>query len=602
MAARSGNSRKLSTAPIERRFPWRELRAISRRQGSFKPAIYSVHRWWARRPPELYRTILTHLRNSPGHGGSQILKGKVVLDPFMGGGTTLVEAQALGAEVVGFDTEALACRITDLELSSAPRAQVWVEIEQAIRIIERKLRRYYGKCSNWEVLHLFWVDVVECGGCGRCFDAHPRALLARDYKAGWAEAFCRFCSRLHEVHGSRTTIKCSCGHVSRFQDSNSEDGKYRCPWCNHEEGIRRYVYRREGVRPERRLIAKEEINLKTRMRRFRSISRQDEKRFQRARLKFGNLEKALPIAKARVLVQPGDSRPRSYGFKRYRDMFNARQLLHHGSVLETFAKLEEPARSIAILAFSESLQTNCMFCPYSTDWRRLAALFSIHGYMYVSRPVELNPWFDGVGRGTLRNCVRRIRRALESKAKRDSVSAIRLHFGSVDAIQGDGIRADYVVTDPPYYDNLDYEYLARFHSSWLAQVPFVCARLRKVGGTAIKSIQRKESHASEEFYRRLRQIFRACRKRLKRNGLFVFTFAQRKASAWMALGRAIRAAGFRVSAVYGVETEGKNGFHSRPGNLRWNAIFVCRKIKSGLNRTRVCDLSQGDQNKGSFSR
>jgi putative DNA methylase len=118
---------------------------------------------------------------------------------------------------------------------------------------------------------------------------------------------------------------------------------------------------------------------------------ENRKRFERARRQFNDHETDLPIPNSRVVTRPGDSRPLSYGFKRYRDMFNARQLLHHGSVLKIFLTLEEPARSIALVAFSESLETNCMFCPYSPDWRRLAALFSIHGYMYVSRPVELNP-------------------------------------------------------------------------------------------------------------------------------------------------------------------------------------------------------------------
>src|SRR5206468_12835735 len=98
--------RRVASAPIERAFPWRELRSVSRRQGTRKPPIYSVHRWWARRPPELYRAILELLKEKNGARPSDPLAGKGVLDPFMGGGTTQVEAQALGAERSGFDTDA----------------------------------------------------------------------------------------------------------------------------------------------------------------------------------------------------------------------------------------------------------------------------------------------------------------------------------------------------------------------------------------------------------------------------------------------------------------------------------------------------------------
>lgn len=590
--------RRSNTVPIERRLPWRELRAVSRRQGTRKPPIYSVHRWWARRPPELYRAILTHLVPPNAHGSGRILAGKVVLDPFMGGGTTLVEAQALGADVVGFDTEALACRITALELSSAPPVEVWEEIERALQAVERRLRPYYGASRGWETLHLFWVDVVVCGRCRRRFDAHPQALLARDERKKLAVAFCRYCSRLYEMRGRPMTVACSCGGISRFSDTNANRAKYHCPFCGHDEPIQNYIRRRGARPPARHLVAKEEIHLATRARRFRPVSQEDMKGFERARRQFDRYEADLPIPGARVVTRPGDSRPRSYGFRRYRDMFNARQLLHHGNILKAFLALTEPARSIALLAFSESLETNCMFCPYSTDWRRLAAILSIHGYMYVSRPVELNPWLDGVGRGTVRNCVRRIRRALESKQQNGRSNQVRVHIGSLDALAEDDIRADYVVTDPPYFDNLDYSYLAKFHSVWLAGTPGLHA-IPRVGGTPIR-VRPYGGRAVEwrEFYSRLRDIFAACRKRLRRNGLVVFTFAHRKPEAWRAIGRAISVSGFCVTAIYGVETEGRNGFHGAEGNLRWNAIFVCRRASGRPRRLRSGELVQAMNAKG----
>src|SRR5215469_11401276 len=100
----------------------------------------------------------------------------------MGGGTTLVEAQGLGARVIGFDTESLACRITALELSKKPKQSVWDEITKVLEGVETRLRKYYGQSGDWEVLHLFWVDTEVCQSCKSRFDAHPAMLLARDTK------------------------------------------------------------------------------------------------------------------------------------------------------------------------------------------------------------------------------------------------------------------------------------------------------------------------------------------------------------------------------------------------------------------------------------
>jgi len=82
------------------------------------------------------------------------------------------------------------------------------------------------------------------------------------------------------------------------------------------------------------------------------------------------------------------------------------------------------------------------------------------------------------------------------------------------------------------------------------------------------------------------------------NGLLVFTFAHRKEQAWRAVVRAVYSAGFRVTAVYGVESEGRNGFHGGEGNLRWNAVLVCRRGVGKGGRLRSGELQKAISLKG----
>jgi putative DNA methylase len=73
----------------------------------YRPNTY-LHKWWARRCGTTFRLILKHLVSSPNHqdyysaGG---LEGRIILDPMMGGGTTLHEALRLGANVAGLDLD-----------------------------------------------------------------------------------------------------------------------------------------------------------------------------------------------------------------------------------------------------------------------------------------------------------------------------------------------------------------------------------------------------------------------------------------------------------------------------------------------------------------
>src|ERR1700722_19930729 len=93
---------------IEEDFPIVEINRLAMpERNSFKP-IYQMHKWFARRPACVFRPILLGALKPAGtnimeefykdHSSDPDLKGKVVLDPFMGGGTTVVEALRLGCK------------------------------------------------------------------------------------------------------------------------------------------------------------------------------------------------------------------------------------------------------------------------------------------------------------------------------------------------------------------------------------------------------------------------------------------------------------------------------------------------------------------------
>jgi putative DNA methylase len=110
-----------SASPVKRAievgFPIVEINrlAVPERK-SFKP-VYQMHKWFARRASCVFRAILlgalkpavqpdgtpTDLITEfyKGHSIDPDTQGKVIFDPFMGGGTTIVEALRLGTRVVG---------------------------------------------------------------------------------------------------------------------------------------------------------------------------------------------------------------------------------------------------------------------------------------------------------------------------------------------------------------------------------------------------------------------------------------------------------------------------------------------------------------------
>src|SRR6266508_6635032 len=87
-------------------------------QQNFRPVI-AVHKWFARRPGSLFRgLLLSEFDDRPlarSYFDGHEIEG-IVLDPFMGGGTTLFEASRVGLSIVGYDTNPLSRWVCEREL------------------------------------------------------------------------------------------------------------------------------------------------------------------------------------------------------------------------------------------------------------------------------------------------------------------------------------------------------------------------------------------------------------------------------------------------------------------------------------------------------
>jgi putative DNA methylase len=135
---------------IEVGFPIVEInRLAAPERNSFKP-IYQMHKWFARRASCVFRAILLGALKPAvqpdgtltdlmaefyrNHSDDPDTKGKVVLDPFMGGGTTVVESLRLGCKPIGIDLNPVAWFVVKTETEP-------VEIEALQAAFERLAAR-----------------------------------------------------------------------------------------------------------------------------------------------------------------------------------------------------------------------------------------------------------------------------------------------------------------------------------------------------------------------------------------------------------------------------------------------------------------------------
>src|SRR3954453_7261734 len=87
--------------------PVEQLAVLADREGRRPVPIYHAHRWFARRFSSAFRAILVAARLPQEADFWQAFyegvdySGLTILDPFVGGGTSVVEAARLGASSIG---------------------------------------------------------------------------------------------------------------------------------------------------------------------------------------------------------------------------------------------------------------------------------------------------------------------------------------------------------------------------------------------------------------------------------------------------------------------------------------------------------------------
>ncbi len=611
---------------IERYFPIEQLNPVALGEGNSKKPVYRMHKWWARRLGSVFRTIIISTFSPDDESEASVwrkfchgadLAGKVILDPFMGGGTTVVEALRLGGKVIGVDINPVAWFVSKQEISVVDLEALdaaFVELEQTVG---RRIKTFYQtSCPAGhpaEVMYYFWVKTAACVRCGAQVRLFPNYELSR--RDHIHVCLCPQCLQIIETteYNSRTTCH-ECGMVFDPRQGISGRGVFCCPHCNEKQKLLEAV-ERKGSALDMELHALEGY-CETCGRFFKRIDAQDRNRWEQAKAEFEQHKDTLLFPRQPIPTEGrSDPRPVNHGYTHFWQMFNERQLLCLSLLLEHILRLpDQNIRELMLTAFSDCLNTNNMFCKYEVEWHKISLFFSLHAFHPIERPAENNVWGAAFGRGTFVKCFEKVRKAkvycrqpyerlLDMKGERYSQ-----HTGD-ERIEGQLVSAfeeltqteraallycqssedlsfipdksvDAVITDPPYFDNVQYSELADFFYVWLrlalkdsyswfepelSNRPHEIVKNDKLGKTA------------DFFNRGLRQVFTECRRVLRDDGLLVFTFHHNKVWAWEGLAQLLLDAGFYVSATPIVRSEGRGEVHSSEGNIRYDCILVCRK-------------------------
>lgn len=572
--------------PIDDAFPEALADRLARREAynkhNYRPNTY-LHKWWARRCGSTFRLILKSLVEDPLHrdyyaGGG--LGGKLILDPMMGGGTTLHEAIRLGAAVVGIDIDPIPVVQARATLSDI-----------ALPALEEAFAAFYERVSA-ELSPYFTTHCPTCGDLVTVrFVLYGRRRSSADERVIVVDSL----TLRHERDGSVLTIDPVTHAVhrdgallhapdrpptARLVDKRTKRDAHGAPYRDHTDlpFYARYVP----------LVVVGDCPTHGRF--YRPPDAHD-----RARLAAADAARpALPPAATAITPGAKSRHLLRQGIAGYDALFSSRQLLFITAAQRAVQAAPAPTQPMLALLVSTALEFNSMLCGYkgarAVRPGAIRHVFSHHAYAIPATALENNPLFPGhKASGTLTNLFhRRIRGgrlwaaapterrgrawkvvrgeialgdevSLETIVAERAGRAFALHQGSAAAIPLPDDSVDHIVTDPPYFDSVQYSDLAGFFRVWLkALLPDSADWEYDTAGSAAEP----QYSFNGNYAAVLSAIFAECARVLRlEHGRLIFTFHHWKPQAWIALTLALRRAGFRLVNRYVVHAENPVSVH-----------------------------------------
>ncbi len=623
-------ARRLDPRAIEdESFPFEHLSQIAEVESWRKEInrpIYHLHKWWAQRLGSVFRGILIGAFSPPGvdlmerfYTGYQ-LRGAEIFDPFMGSGTTVGEALKLGARAIGRDINPVAYWSVKHALAAHSESDVirtFHEIEGDVRQAIQKHYRRPIEGSTCDVLYYFWVMVVACSSCKfsvDLFSSYVFASNAYPARKPVSKVVCPSCGSVDDVeHHARQATCRRCCEVFDPHGGPAQGKNAVCPNCGTQFSIIAAI-RASGAPPSYRMYAKL-VLLENNKKIYLAADDQDVEQYELASAELRQHPNAFPVAEIRSGYNT--DQVLNYGYSYWHQMFNDRQLLSLGVLADRIRQVDNvDLRGLFALLFSGTLEFNNMFASYKGEGTgAVRHMFSHHILKPERTPLEANVWGTPKSSGAFSTLF--ISRLLRALKYRDNPFEIRpvagggtqktfgiskpmgreaaesfadfvasdsdLYLSCGDSgttdISDETVQA--VVTDPPFFDNVNYSELADFFYVWQRHI---LGDAGSRSSTSTRSELEVQHQDADVFSGRLEAIWRECHRILDSDGLLLFSYHHSRPEGWHAIFRALSSSKFVITATQPVKSEMSVATPKSQARepIDLDVIFVCRKLGSGL--------------------
>jgi putative DNA methylase len=569
-----------------------------------------------------------------------------VLDPFAGGGSIPLEAMRLGCETYALDYNPVAVLLNRcvLEyparfgapdslpsvplpprddstpsplLEDAPTRSPLLLAVQAwgdwvLREARKQLERFYQPDPDGSIpVGYYWMRTIPCQNptCGAEIPLTANWWLAKKDNKRVAlkivpdHAHKRVEFEIVGQNGEPIPFDPERGTVAR---ANVE-----CPLCGSviDDKTTRRLFQ-EG-KAGQRMVAVVLHHPQQAGKRYRLATERDMEAYRAAEQELWRVCARLreewgmePVPDERIIRTGGNQMAvLHYAMYTFGDLFNARQQL----ALVTFADLVRRAHAEMLAQgadpdFAKAVATylalgvdmTAAFCNTLARWENTSEaikhLFSRQALPMLWDYAEVNPFSGSTGSweaGTeyyLKALAHLTSIPPVPKSQQPLVPKTQ-HGSATDLPWGDDFF-DAVITDPPYYDNVNYSNLSDFFYVWLKRTvghlhpDLFATPLTPKSQEMVADAYRFDGRegAKQHFEAMLLQSFREIRRVLKPDGIAVIVFAHKTTEAWETVLSALTEAGLRTTMAWPIHTEMQARLLAQESAALASSLYiVCRK-------------------------
>jgi putative DNA methylase len=614
------------------RVPYVELSAMARveahRKNIYRPPYY-IHKWWARRIGSVFRGIALDMLLPEGESvmdayyRTHDFSDTVVLDPFMGGGTTVGETLRLGCKVVGCDLNPVAWFLVSQAMRRVDIPTLTESFQRvADDVAEPISDMYRTTCDGCDgpatTQYTSWVKQVSCGACGSPSDLHLSSVIMADMATkGAGLVDCPSCGHPWWVPAVRCEVECpECKRCFIPAERRTKNTHYRCDACGHSDRILSAIGTSET--PPIHRMRSLTVWCDACGKRHQKPSADDVVKYEAVALEVTERFEELRIPLEAIPSGFNTNQMRKYGYRYWHQMFNARQLKGLDMLFDAICRVEDaPSREMLTLLASAALEFNSMFCgAKGLGTGAIRHVFAHHAFIPAKEPLEANLW--GVHRSSggystlFKERVLRgrqwadapiERRFTGSKAEKvpipgeclagrpaecfeqlanDEADMLLLNQSSESLDQVPDGSIDVVITDPPFADSVMYSELSDYFYVWLRLAlkdSYAKFATPMVDDTR-EAVHNPGRGRDGAFYTVvLGNVFAEAACKLKSGGKMAFTFHHSGEDAWRHIEDALAFAGFVVERWWPVFAEMESGvpLRGKENNGHLDIVFVCAK-------------------------